>query len=127
MHLCLLSDPSSPTSINLPLSSMSTTKGLFVSSLTSLEIVASLPYSYEMRSLEKDDFDKGYLDCLRVLTYDGDLTAEEFKERYDEMDAVNTQGPGTYFLLVIEYENRILGTGTLIIERKLYVFTSYPG
>lgn len=71
-----------------------------------------------MRSLERDDFQKGYLDCLRVLTHVGDLTEEQFHERYDEMVALK----GTYYLLVIELEGRIVGTGSLIVEKKLYVF-----
>jgi glucosamine-phosphate N-acetyltransferase len=50
-----------------------------------------------------------------VLTHVGDLTVEQFNERYDEMK----EGRGTYYLLVIEHENRIVGTGSLIVEKKL--------
>jgi len=95
---------------------MATEQGLFSSSLISPQVVASLPNGYTIRSLERSDFAKGYLDCLRVLTFVGDLTVDQFNERYDEM---NTQGKGTYYLLVIEFENRIVGTGSLIIEKKL--------
>jgi len=56
---------------------------------------------------------------LRVLTHVGDLTAEQFYERFDQMVAINTLGAPTYFLLVIEHENRIVSTGSLIVERKL--------
>lgn len=98
---------------------MSTTQALFVSSLISPDVIASLPDAYIIRSLERGDFVKGYLDCLRVLTFVGDLSLEQFNERYDEMSKVNTHGAGTYYLLVIEHENRIVGTGSLIIERKL--------
>lgn len=34
---------------------------------------------------------------------------------------MDTQGKGGYFLLVIDDGNRIVGTGALIVERKLYV------
>lgn len=96
---------------------MSTSTALFASSLISAEVVASLPPNYVARSLEREDFKKGYLDCLRVLTHVGDLTEEQFYERYDEMAALK----GTYYLLVIEFEGRIVGTGSLIVEKKLYV------
>jgi glucosamine-phosphate N-acetyltransferase len=94
---------------------MATPKGLFSNTLISPEVISSLPESYTVRSLEREDFAKGYLDCLRVLTHVGDLTVEEFNERYDEMNA----GKGTYYLLVIEHENQIVGTGSLIVEKKL--------
>lgn len=95
---------------------MSTSQPLFSSSLISPEVVAAFPDGYTIRPLEKGDYSKGYLDCLRVLTWCGDITEAEFSERYDEMD---TGGKGPYYLLVIEHENRIVGTGSLIAEKKL--------
>ncbi|KAJ9614247.1 Glucosamine-phosphate N-acetyltransferase-like protein [Cladophialophora chaetospira] len=94
---------------------MATPEGLFPNTLISAEVKASFPKGYTVRALERTDFSKGFLDCLRVLTWVGDLTEEQFHERYDEM---NTQGKGTYFLIVIEYEGRIVGTGSLIAEKK---------
>lgn len=94
---------------------MTTPPGLFSSSLISSEVAASFPAGYTVRALEKADYSKGYLDCLRVLTHVGDLSLEEFGERYDEMNALK----GTYYLIVIEFEGRIVGTGSLIVERKL--------
>lgn len=91
-------------------------EGLFSNSLISDEVKASFPEGYTVRSLERADLAKGFLDCLRVLTWVGDLTEQEFNDRYDEM---NTQGKGTYYLIVIEYENKIVGTGSLIVEKKL--------
>jgi glucosamine-phosphate N-acetyltransferase len=46
----------------------------------------------------------------------GDVTEQEFNERYDFL---STQGKGGYYLLVIEDGGRIVGTGALIVERKL--------
>ncbi|KFY86731.1 hypothetical protein V500_07434 [Pseudogymnoascus sp. VKM F-4518 (FW-2643)] len=89
--------------------------GLFSADLISPTIAASLPESYTIRALEKSDFARGFLDCLRVLTTVGDITEEQWNERYDWMD---TQGNGGYFLLVIEDQGRIVGTGALIVERK---------
>ncbi|KAJ9155248.1 Glucosamine 6-phosphate N-acetyltransferase [Pleurostoma richardsiae] len=93
---------------------MATSKGLFPHSLISPEAAGAFPKSFTIRPLEKEDYARGYLDCLRVLTWVGDLTEEEFNERYEEMVAAK----GTYYLLVIEHENRIVGTGSLVVEKK---------
>jgi glucosamine-phosphate N-acetyltransferase len=90
--------------------------GLFTSDLISPKIAASLPESYTLRSLRKGDYARGFLDCLRVLTTVGDVTEEQWAERYDWM---NTQGKGGYYLLVVDDGKRIVGTGALIVERKL--------
>lgn len=95
---------------------MASSEGLFSNTLISDEVKTSFPEGYTVRSLERTDFAKGFLDCLRVLTWVGDLTEAEFLERYDEM---NTQGKGTYYLIVIEFEGRVVGTASLIVEKKL--------
>lgn len=91
---------------------------LFSSSLISPEVVSSLPTGFTIRPLHRQDFQKGYLDCLRVLTWVGDLTEEEWNSRFDEM----ARATGTYYLLALEHEDRIVGTGSLVVERKLYVW-----
>jgi len=97
--------------------------GLFSSDLISPIIAASLPESYTVRALQKDDYARGFLDCLRVLTTVGDITEEQWNERYDWM---STQGAGGYYLLVVEDGDRIVGTGALIVERKLYALPRPP-
>jgi glucosamine-phosphate N-acetyltransferase len=94
-------------------------EGLFGSDLVSPEIAASLPEGYTLRALQRGDYEKGFLDCLRVLTTVGDITQEQWSERYEWMD---TQGKGAYYLLVITNETgKVVATGALIVERKLYV------
>jgi glucosamine-phosphate N-acetyltransferase len=95
-----------------------TEAGLFTSDLVSPTIAASLPESYTLRSLRKSDYARGFLDCLRVLTTVGDITEAQWDERYNWM---NTQGKGGYYLLVVDDGKRIVGTGALIVERKLCV------
>ena len=69
-----------------------------------------------MRPLQRNDFDNSFLDVLRVLTHVGDVTREEFEGRFDQMKA----GAGGYHVLVIlDGEGKIVGTGALIVERKL--------
>lgn len=91
-------------------------EGLFGSELVSPEIAASLPSGYTLRALQKGDYEKGFLDCLRVLTTVGEITLEQWNERYDWM---NTSGKGAYYLLVITNEvEKVVATGALIVERK---------
>ncbi|PSS17042.1 hypothetical protein M430DRAFT_51364 [Amorphotheca resinae ATCC 22711] len=102
--------------MTLTTTTVSSTKGLFGSDLISPQVAASLPEGYTIRALEKGDYGRGFLDCLRVLTTVGDITEEQWSDRYDWM---NTQGKGGYFLLVITNEvGRVVGTGALIVERK---------
>ena len=97
---------------------MTTFKGLFDPSLISPAIKATFDAPLTIRPLERGDYAKGFLDCLRVLTYIGDVSEERFNERYNWMD---THAKGSYYILVIEDGKRILATGALIVERKLYV------
>ncbi|KAI4870146.1 acyl-CoA N-acyltransferase [Hypoxylon rubiginosum] len=87
---------------------------LFSTSLISPEVVASFPDGFTIRSLERGDYSKGFLDCLEVLTWIGDTSEAEFIERYDEM----IEAKGTYYFAVIEHEGRIVGTGALVVEKK---------
>ncbi len=91
---------------------------LFNASLTSSTIQSSLPESYVIRPLKRSDYSKGFLDTLRVLTTVGDISEAAWDERYKWM---STQGAGGYYVLVIEdtASSTIVGTGALIVERKL--------
>ncbi|KAG7291507.1 hypothetical protein NEMBOFW57_001526 [Staphylotrichum longicolle] len=93
-------------------------QGLFSAEYLSPEVQAALPEGYKLRALRRNDFDAGFLDCLRVLTTVGDIPKEKWEERYDWI----ARQDGTYFVLVIEDTNtsppRIVGTGALLAERK---------
>lgn len=58
-----------------------------------------------------------------MLTTVGDVTKEQWEERYEWMAG---QGRGGYYLLVIDDGERVVGTGALIVERKLYVSLLFP-
>ena len=72
-----------------------------------------------MRPLERSDFKNGHLNVLRDLAWIGEISEQEWTERFDLM----TKCPGTYFILVIVQKNndaeKIVGTGTLMVEKKL--------
>lgn len=96
--------------------SMAAAQALFDPALISAEAKAAFPGSYVVRPLQRDDYRKGFFDCLSVLTHVGDISEDRFLERFDWMA---TQGKEVHYFLVIEHDNRIVGTGTLIVERKL--------
>ncbi|OCL08352.1 acyl-CoA N-acyltransferase [Glonium stellatum] len=91
---------------------------LFSATLISPEVQSILPKGYTCRPLQRSDFKHGHLDVLRDLAHVGDITEEQWTERYDWMSKCN----GTYFVLVIVDKNReggkIVGTGTLVVEKK---------
>jgi glucosamine-phosphate N-acetyltransferase len=112
----LPSTPTGPPQIKITNGdSHSSEPSLFTSDLVSPTIAASLPETYTIRALRKSDYQRGFLDCLRVLTTVGDITESEWDTRYDWM---STQGKGGYYLLVVDDGDRIVGTGALIVERK---------
>ncbi|EMT67061.1 Glucosamine-phosphate N-acetyltransferase-like protein [Fusarium odoratissimum] len=88
---------------------------LFSPDLIGTDVVTSFPEGYTIRPLERGDYAKGFLDCLGVLSDVGDVSQGRFEERFDWM---KTQGQGVHYHVVIEHENRVVGTGAIIVERK---------
>lgn len=89
---------------------------LFPASHISKAAAAAFPDGYAIRPLEKGDFAKGFVECLRDLTFMGQMTEADFNERYEEID---TNGKGPYYYLVIEHGGKIIGTGLVLAEKKL--------
>lgn len=88
---------------------------LFSDTLISPEVLAALPPDYTIRPLRRSDYARGYLDVLRVLTVVGDISEDDWNDRYNWMAARG----GEYFLLVVcDGAGRIVGTGSLIVEHK---------
>ncbi|OQE17958.1 hypothetical protein PENSTE_c019G06840 [Penicillium steckii] len=103
--------PSKPTMTSLE----STDGPLFPASLISPEVIASLPTDYTIRPLRRSDFKRGYLDVLRVLTTVGEISEEQWDQRFDWIASRNDE---YYMLVVCDGEDRVVGTGSLIVERK---------
>lgn len=92
---------------------------LFSPTLISPDVAAALPTGYTIRPLQSSDYHTGFLDVLRVLTTVGDVSEAEFAARFDEMTAPVGRGAGGYHVLVIlDGEDKIVGTGALIVEKK---------
>lgn len=90
-----------------------TDQPLFSSELVSSKV--TLPDGYSFRPLQRTDFQKGHLDPLQDLAYIGEINEESWIERFDYMAACK----GVYYVLVIVKDDKIIGTGTLIVEKKL--------
>lgn len=96
--------------------------GLFGDELISPEVAKALPEGYKIRALRQSDYHAGFLDCLRVLTTVGEITEAQFAERFEWIGRQD----GGYYILVIEDGGKVVGTGALIVERKLYVALLCP-
>lgn len=101
MSSTVLSDPEAP---------------LFSTELISPAVAAALPAGYTVRPIRRSDYARGFLDVLRVLTTVGDVDEAAWDARYDWMSRRNDE----YFLIcVLDGAGKIVGTGALIVERKL--------
>lgn len=96
-------------------------QALFGDDLICPTVAQALPEGYRVRGMRRSDYHAGFLDCLRVLTTVGEISEEQFSQRYDWL----SRQDGGYYILVIEDTNggksKVVGTGALIVERKLYV------
>jgi glucosamine-phosphate N-acetyltransferase len=101
----------------------SSTDSLFPASLISPAVAAALPEAYTIRPLQRGDYAAGFLDVLRVLTTVGDVPQADFEARFDEMKQTGNGAVGTHVLVILDGEGKVVGTGALLVERKLYVFT----
>ncbi|KAI0976848.1 glucosamine 6-phosphate N-acetyltransferase [Xylaria arbuscula] len=89
-------------------------QSLFLASLISQSVTDALPDSFTIRPLARDDYAKGFYECLSILTWVGEPTESDFQARFDEMAAAKD----TYFFAVVEHAGRIVGTGCLVVEKK---------
>ena len=69
-----------------------------------------------LRSLCLEDYDLGYLGLLSQLTSVGEISREEWEERWHQMRDCNS----TYYVIVLEDRElgRVVGAATLVMERK---------
>ena len=91
------------------------------SSTSSAGTPFSLPEGYSIRPLAREDHASGVLEVLAVLTTVGDISAERWLERFDHMRrGFEHGGIGTYYVLVVcDAEGKVVGTGSVVVERKL--------
>jgi len=90
---------------------------LFPSTLIPPKAQENLPQNILIRPLQRTDFQRGHLAVLAHLAPVGDTQEEMWVEQFEWMKRCN----GTYYVVVLVDESRdvIVGTGTLMLERKL--------
>lgn len=98
-----------------PVVDIDTDGPLFPASLISPDVISALPPDYTIRPLRRSDYNRGYLDVLRVLTTVGEISEEQWDQRYDWIRARNDE---YYMLVICDGADRVVGTGSLIVERK---------
>lgn len=91
-------------------------ESLFSEKLISPDVKASLNSKFIVRPLSSGDYDKGFVECLGMLTSVGKMNQASFLDRFAYMKAHNYE----YFTIVIEDVTRqvIVGAGTIFVERK---------
>lgn len=71
-----------------------------------------------VRSLNIDDYDRGFLELLGQLTSVGNISREAWTQRWEDMKRCNS----TYYVIVIEDTTvpggLVIGAATLVMERK---------
>lgn len=69
-----------------------------------------------VRPLSKGDYDRGFLQLLAQLTKVGDISREQFEERFETMQRC----PGHYYVTVVEDmdQGKVIASATLACELK---------
>lgn len=62
------------------------------------------------RRLEKEDYDKKYLELLKQLTTVGDISKEKYEATFDKIRAE---------VWVVEFEAKIIASVSLLLEQKI--------
>ncbi|WKX95562.1 hypothetical protein Q1695_012204 [Nippostrongylus brasiliensis] len=94
-----------------------TSEYLFDPSILSSDIVGEVPNGLHVRPLRLSDYSSGFLDILSQLTVVGEISFEEFEQRFRSMKAGSSP---PYYVVVIEdlSSGRVIGAATLVIEWK---------
>ncbi|KAI7884375.1 acyl-CoA N-acyltransferase [Lichtheimia hyalospora FSU 10163] len=89
---------------------------LFDESLISPQVQAALPEGYTLRPLRANDYERGFLKVLEVLTEVGNQTKEEWMERFNYLKQHNHE----YFTIAItdDRSDKVVAAGTIFVERK---------
>ncbi|KAF2396504.1 acyl-CoA N-acyltransferase [Trichodelitschia bisporula] len=88
---------------------------LFNSQLVSRKVAEDLPEGYSIRPLCRSDYDRGYMDLLRVLGRTGWVSEQAWDERCEWLRSMAK----TYYIVVIlDAGERVVASGTMFLERK---------
>lgn len=68
----------------------------------------------EFRKLSLEHYDQGYFELLAQLTVAPKVDRDTFRRRLEAID-----GSGAYEILVAEMDKMVVGSATLLVERKM--------
>ena len=71
--------------------------------------------SYDFRYLQNDDFERGFPAVLQDLTEVGEITREQFLHMFAQ---IRYQALSNIIVVVDKNSDRIVGSGTLLVEQK---------
>lgn len=109
---------------------------LFEANLLSPEVQAALPEGHTLRALRSNDYERGFLKVLEVLTEVGNHTKEEFTEQFNYLKKHNHECKRkkkktilivhTYLFVCLDYtititddtKDKVVAVGTVFVERK---------
>ncbi|KAL0239305.1 hypothetical protein PCE1_004992 [Barthelona sp. PCE] len=74
----------------------------------------TLPENIIIRALEVSDYDKGFLQVLEQLTTVGDISREEFENRFNLM----VNGGSRVFVAIDTISEQVIGTAAGVCDRK---------
>lgn len=89
---------------------------IFPSSFISPQAHERVPDELHLRPLAADDYTRGHLDVLRVLTQAPDVGAEQWTARFRQMQKLSD----SYYPIVIvdKSSDKVVAIGTLFVEIK---------
>ncbi|KAI8091731.1 acyl-CoA N-acyltransferase [Thamnidium elegans] len=89
---------------------------LFESDLLSPEVQSLLPPGYTLRALRSNDYERGFLKVLEVLTEVGNHTKQEFDEQFNYLKKHSHE----YHTITIteDAKDQVVAVGTILVERK---------
>ncbi|CAO3595439.1 unnamed protein product [Absidia cylindrospora] len=89
---------------------------LFENALLSPEVQSLLPAGYTLRALRSNDYERGFLKVLEVLTEVGNHTKQEWLEQFNYLKKHNHE----YFTITITDDKKdlVVAAGTIFVERK---------
>ena len=75
----------------------------------------NLPSGYQIRPLEVEDYDRGHIQLLTVLTKSPDPGRQSYIQRFNFIKSI----PDTYYtLVIIDNNDKVVASGTVFLERK---------
>lgn len=86
-----------------------------------MHVAHNIKFMNNIRELEIEDYNKGFLQLLNQLTNIGDYNYEKFEKVFEIYKKTHD------LIIVIENNNKIIATGKILIEYKFHNNMSYLG